>query len=171
MEFSGSVPFGPSATLAAELPLRKPNDVKQVEPGSQPDNTASDAGHGGDTAAVAAAARDITALRREMEQRALPAGPPPTFELNQLEVETDIQKVIARVEAARAQAREADALQIEALKVEADAEERLDEAGTSRLAEIGPAWAPEPSGAATGAEPANAGPAGTDTRTPLDTLI
>ena len=56
-------------------------------------------------------ARDITALRREMERRDLPAGPPPSFQLSLLEVEADIQQVIARVEAARTQAREADAVE------------------------------------------------------------
>ena len=130
MEFAGPAPVGPFAALAAEMPLRKVNDVKQVEPGTKPGDTAPDTGRGRDNGFEAAAARDIKALRREMERRDLPAGPPPTFEVSQLEIESDIQQVIARVEAARAQAREADAL-----KLEAETEERIAENDMARLAE------------------------------------
>lgn len=130
MEFAGPAPVGPFATLAAEMPLRKPSDVKQVQPGARPGNTAPDTGRDRDNGTEAAAARDIRALRREMEQRDLPAGPPPTFEVSQLEMDADIQQVIARVEAARAQAREADAL-----KLDTSADSRPARAGTEAEAE------------------------------------
>ena len=123
MEFAGPAPLGPLASLAAEMPLRKLNDVKKVQPGAKAGDMTSDIGQQPGQDARAAEARDITALRREMERRELPAGPPPSFQVSLLEVETDIQQVIARVEAARTRAREADAL-----KVEAQAEERLAEA-------------------------------------------
>ncbi|MCB1357081.1 MAG: hypothetical protein KDK53_11495 [Maritimibacter sp.] len=103
-----------------------------MEPGTKPGDTAPDTGRGRDNGFEAAAARDIKALRREMERRDLPAGPPPTFEVSQLEIDTDFQQIIARVEAARAQAREADAL-----KLEAETEERLAESEMARLADKG----------------------------------
>ncbi len=134
MEFAGPAPMGPFATLAAEMPLRRVNDVKQVEPGAKTGDTRGDtagnAGRAHDNSARTAEARDITALRREMERRDLPAGPPPSFKVSQLEIASDIQAVIARVEAARSQAREADAL-----KLEAETEERLGEAEVTRLSE------------------------------------
>lgn len=161
MEFAGPAPIGPFATLAAELPLRKPNDVKQIEPGSPSDDTAPDTGRERDNGTEAAAARDIAALRREMERRDLPAGPPPSFEVSQLEIEADIQQVIARVEAARAQAREADAL-----KIETGIEERRTEASLPDDAEPVAAQAPAPTGSTTQARPDDAGPPGSG----LDTL-
>ncbi len=124
--------MGPFAALAAEMPLRKLNDVRQIEPGARPDDTAPDTGRERDNGTEAAAARDIRALRREMERRDLPAGPPPAFELSQLEIEADIQQVIARVEAARAQAREADALKLEAVT-----QQRLAEAEMAELSDEG----------------------------------
>lgn len=159
MEFAGPAPVGPFATLAAEMPLRKVNDVKQVEPGTRSGNTAPDTGRDRDNGTEAAVARDIGMLRREMERRDLPAGPPPSFEVSQLEIEADIQQVIARVAAARSQAREADAL-----KLEARTEERLAEAEMSRLtaAETAAAKAPDrteagPQAAGSGAAPSAAG--------------
>ena len=114
MEFSGPAPLGPYVTLAAELPWRKSTDVRHVEPGDRADNSAGEAGRRPDQNATAAAARDITALRREMARRDKPAGPPPSFEVSLLEVEQDIKQVIARIEAARNHAREADALRPDA---------------------------------------------------------
>lgn len=136
MEFAGPAPVGPFATLAAEMPLRKPNDVKQVDPGTQPGNTAPDTGRDRDNGTEAAAARDIRALRREMERHDLPAGPPPSFEVSQLEIEADIKEVIARVEAARAQARETDTR-----KTTAVTEERRAEAEMEALTGADPAGA------------------------------
>jgi len=52
----------------------------------------------------------VAALRREMERRALPPGPPPTFKLSLLEMDRDLQRTIARNEARRAQASAAQTL-------------------------------------------------------------
>lgn len=172
MEFAGPAPVGPFATLAAEMPLRKINDVKQVEPGTRSGGTAPDTGRERDNGTEASAARDISTLRREMERRDLPAGPPPSFEVSQLEIEADIQQVIARVEAARSQAREADAL-----KIEAETEERLAEAEMSRLAEAetaavrGPAQAEAPMQAPMQAPGSAAAPAAADRPPTLDAQV
>ena len=133
MEFAGPAPLGPFASLAAEMPLRKANDVKKVQPGAKAGDTTADVGQKPGQDARAAEARDIVALRREMERRDLPAGPPPSFQVSLLEVEADIQQVIARVEAARTQAREADAL-----KVAAEAEEHRAEADLAEAAAEAP---------------------------------
>ena len=123
MEFIGPAPLGPFAALAAEMPLRKASDVKKVKPGAKTGDTTADARQNQAQDARSAEARDIAALRREMERRDLPTGPPPSFQMSLLEVEADILHVIARVEAARTQAREADALKADAL-----AEQRSPEA-------------------------------------------
>lgn len=165
MEFAGPAPVGPFATLAAEMPLRKPNDVKQVDPGTRPGNTAPDTGRDRDNGTEAAAARDIRALRREMERRDLPAGPSPAFEVSQLEMDADIQQVIARVEAARAQAREAGALKPEEKAVErpaeAEASDRAEPVSVGQLPRDRTDTAPQPA-------PANTAAASSGARAPLD---
>lgn len=128
MEFAGPAPIGPFASLAAELPWRKTNDVKQVQPGDQAGDTAADTRQSRDQQEAAAAARDITAMREEARRRELPAGPSPAFQVSLLEIKQDIKDVIARVEAARTQTREADAL-----KAEASAEERAGKAEVAAL--------------------------------------
>lgn len=53
-------------------------------------------------ARTAAEARDIDALRREMERRGLQPGPPPAFKLSMLELDSDVRSAIARMDADRA---------------------------------------------------------------------
>jgi len=129
MVFIGPAPLGPFASLAAEMPLRKQNDVKKVKPGAKAGDTSSNTEQMPGQEARAAEARDIAALRREMERRDLSAGPSPAFQISLLEVDTDIQQVIARVEAARGQARDADAL-----RIEAETEARHGEAALTEIA-------------------------------------
>ncbi|PIE07298.1 MAG: hypothetical protein CSA74_07905 [Rhodobacterales bacterium] len=118
MEFAWPAPLGPLAALATETPLRKMQDVRKVTPGHKAGdsngNTTGHTGAEGDNAARTAEARDIVALRREMERRNLPAGPPPAFKMSLLEVESGIRHVLARIEAARTRTREAEALKAEA---------------------------------------------------------
>lgn len=114
MDFAGPAPIGAFAPHAAEAPLRKPLEVKQVTPGDQSGKTGTDKRGERDNSAQSEAARDITALRQEMQRRDMHAGPPPTFEISQLEIEADIRAVIARVEAQRTQARAADAVKTDA---------------------------------------------------------
>lgn len=151
MDYARPAPLGPSATLAADMPLRKPNDVRRIEPGARTGNTATDTGRDRDNGPTAAAARDITRLRRELGTDDLPAGPTPAFEVSQLELDADLQHVIARLEAARSQAREADAVRAETQ----DTAERPAAARdrTGRLGAATPAQdrAPAATGAATGA--------------------
>lgn len=133
MEFAGPAPLGPFASLAAEMPLRRTNDVTRVQPGASAGNTTGHAGRRPEQDVRAAEARDIQALRREMERRDLPAGPPPSFQVSVLEVESDLKQVIARIEAARHQAREADAL-----KADAQIESRAAEAEMAEITERAP---------------------------------
>lgn len=133
MEFAGPAPLGPFASLAADMPFRRTNDVKKVQPGAQAGDTTGHAGQKPGHDARAAEARDIRALRREMERRDLPAGPPPSFQVSLLEVESDLQQVIARIEAARNQARQADAL-----KADAQHEARAAEAEMAEITEAAP---------------------------------
>ncbi len=130
MDFARPAPLGPIAALAMETPLRKMQDVRKVTPGDKAGdtngNTTGHTGADGDNAARTAEARDIAALRREMERRNLPAGPPPAFKMSLLEVESDIRHVLARIEAARNQTREAEGLKAEAKDEEAAARAEMD---------------------------------------------
>ena len=107
--------MGPFATLAAEMPLHKVTDVKQIEPGTRPatrrptpDETVTipHRGRGAPATSPRFGARWSGATCRP--------GRRPSFEVSQLEIEADIQQVIARVEAARSQARDAEALKLKA---------------------------------------------------------
>lgn len=167
MEIARPAPMGPIAALAAEMPLRKVPEVRQVDPGKGMGESAADARGTPRQAENAAAARDIDAFRREMERREKPAGPPPTFEVSLLEVNQDFRRVMARIEAARAQARDADALRAEARAEmrDAEADRRASEA------EIAATEAETPAGGAMGSDltgDAMARPAGTpgDARAP-----
>ncbi len=145
--------MGPLATLAALMPLRKANDVRQVEPGAKAGDTTGDTRHETAQAARAAEARDVTALRRERERRDLPAGPPPSFQISQLEVDADIKQIIARVEAARTRAREA-----EGMKARATPGGRpvvFDAAGVNAPAASGPFGAETPGTQSTAPEPSD----------------
>jgi len=84
--------------------------VKRVEPGdhagkARPDPQRPLPGQSAD------GTRDIDARRHDMEQRALPPGPPPAFEMTLLELERDLKHLLARIEASRARERESGALQ------------------------------------------------------------
>ncbi len=111
MELSGLNPLGLAAASAVTMPLRKAPDVQKVDPGQQSNGAGTDARQRPEQDATASQARDITEIRRQMERRDLPAGPPPTFELSLLEVESDLKQVLARIEAQRAQSRDSEAVQ------------------------------------------------------------
>lgn len=109
MELSGVKFAQAAATLVTEAPAHRSAPTAIVTPGSGAQNASGERAASEHTAR-AAQARDIAELRREMEQRGLPAGPPPTFEMNLLEAEAGVSQAIARAEAAWSHARDADAV-------------------------------------------------------------
>lgn len=119
MELSGVKFSGAVAPLVTEAPAHRSAPTAIVTPGN------SAHGASGERAASqhnarAAEARDIAKLRREMEQRGLPAGPPPTFRMNLLEAESGVSQAIARAEAAWSHARDAAAVRPTAPDLAAD---------------------------------------------------
>lgn len=86
----------------AETPLAPVRPVSRVTPGDGADGQQPQSRRTPGQAQAAAEARDVAALRREMEQRALPPGPPPAFAVNILELDRELQQVMARIEALHA---------------------------------------------------------------------
>lgn len=144
MDFMGPAPLGSQAALLALSQQRRTPELKSVDPGDRSDGTGNDARRRPQQDETAAVARDIVALRRETSQRDLPVGPPPTFEISLLELESDIKHVLARIEADRAKARNANAPRLEAGSQAAAASAKAEapsqtvaEAETSAPAETG----------------------------------
>lgn len=123
MEILRPVTQGPPLAAAIELALRRAIPVTRIEPGRQAQNAGNEARQHPGQDRTAAEARDVAALRREMERRALPPGPPPTFKLTLLEMDRDLQRAIARNEAKRAQASAASTMQPDHPKAEAPVEQ------------------------------------------------
>lgn len=113
MEFPKPFSYGPLSTAGFDLPLRRAAEVARIEPGTGAQDAGREARQHPGQDRAAAEARDLAALRREMDRRSLPPGPPPAFKLSLLEMDQDLQRTIARVEARRAEARSAEALQAE----------------------------------------------------------
>jgi hypothetical protein len=109
MELSGVKFAGAVAPLVTEAPAHRSAPTAIVTPGNGA-HGASGERAASEQNARAAEARDIAKLRREMEQRGLAAGPPPTFRLNLLEAESGVSQAIARAEAAWSHARDAAAV-------------------------------------------------------------
>jgi hypothetical protein len=110
MEILKPVTQGPPLAAAIELALRRAVQVTRIDPGAQTRRAGNETRQHPGQDRAAAEARDVAALRREMERRALPPGPPPTFKLSLLEMDRDLQRTIARNEARRAQASAAQTL-------------------------------------------------------------
>jgi hypothetical protein len=95
---------------ALETPQRRFVQVTRIPPGAAAQGPDAEPRRHPGQEHAAAEARDVAALRREMEQRALPPGPPPTFKLNLLDIDGDLRQAIARNEAHRARFVSAEAL-------------------------------------------------------------
>jgi len=105
MELPKPFSHGPLLAAGFGLPQKKAAQVVRIEPGTGAQNAGSEARRNPGQDRTAAEARDLAALRREMDRRSLPPGPPPAFKLNLLELDQDLQRAIARAEAGRAGAR------------------------------------------------------------------
>lgn len=110
MELPGLNPLGSLAAFAVEAPMRKLQIPVRVEPSDQTRGGAADTHQRPEQDIIADEARDVAALRREMQHRDLPAGPPPAFQISLLEAEGGLEQVLARIEATRSQERDAPAL-------------------------------------------------------------
>lgn len=129
MEISGPIPLGVRGPGALPVQDMQRPDAPGIEPPRvEPQDQAQDAGaepHDHPRQDLhSAASRDIIALRRAVARGQRPAGPPPAFEVSLLEVESDLQQKLARMEAERAQARDAGAVQGAALETGSDEAER-----------------------------------------------
>ncbi|WP_161350876.1 hypothetical protein [Maritimibacter harenae] len=114
MEISGPAPLGTRPALAVAVQTDTAPDTRPVEPAPASVDAGAgartDARQHSDQAAQAAASRDIRELRRAVAQGTHAAGPPPSFEVSLLEVESDLQQKLARMEAERSQARDGHAV-------------------------------------------------------------
>lgn len=128
MDISAPSPISAQATAAAHNALRAPADVTKVTPSTNVSDTRADPhtenGHG--QSDRAAEARQVIANRERLRDPSTPTGPSPTFQITLLEVEQDLQNILARIEANRAKDRDAQALQPAPVDVDATAEADAD---------------------------------------------
>ncbi|SMH32051.1 hypothetical protein [Maritimibacter sp. HL-12] len=103
--------YGPLLAAGFGPAQRKDVQLTRIAPGTAAQGAGNEARQYPGQERAAAEARDVAALRREMDRRALPPGPPPAFKLSLLEMDQDLQRVIARVEARRAEASDSAARQ------------------------------------------------------------
>ncbi|MBV7378037.1 hypothetical protein [Maritimibacter dapengensis] len=134
MEISGVAQLGARTLSSGPVaPLPQPVRVQQVDQNSGTSNAGQQAGDHPNQEAQAAPTRDLLALRRAVAEGDRPAGPPPSFDVSFLELETDLKQKLARMEAARSKERDAEALQ-SAAEIEAEANLRTTDTEHSEAA-------------------------------------
>lgn len=106
MELPGLNPLGTMAAATVDPPTRKIQQVERVAASDGAQGALTQGREHPDQTANTAKARDIKALREAIERRALPAGPPPTFQMNLLEAQSGVDPALARIEVNRGQMRD-----------------------------------------------------------------
>lgn len=112
MDFSSVAQIGAKALVVGPTaPEPQPMRVQRVAPKPEASGAGNQSSAYSRQNDQADAGRDILALRQAVAQGRRSAGPPPSFEVSLLEVESDLQQKLARMESARAMDRDAEALQ------------------------------------------------------------
>lgn len=111
MEISGPAPLGAKAAFAMPVHDVRPVAIHKIDAKPTLSDAQSEARDHPEQDSQASASRDIIALRRAVAQGQRPAGPPPSFEVSLLEVESDLKQKLARMEAERSQERDSPAVQ------------------------------------------------------------
>ena len=111
MEISGPAPLGTKAAYALPVQDARPVAIHRIDPKPATSDAGAEARQHPDQNAPASVSRDIPALSRAVAQGQRPAGPPPSFEVSLLEVESDLKQKLARMEAERTQERDSPAVQ------------------------------------------------------------
>lgn len=132
MDFTAPSPLGAQATLMAQRPVRPAPDPNRVEKSPTAGETRADAHntqeHGNTQSLISGQKRDAIEPPPDPDQ---PVGPPPTFQMNVLEMERELHQRLAQIELARSlsdgQAREFEPL-LEAQEASNAPETRPDEA-------------------------------------------
>ncbi|SPF76889.1 hypothetical protein ALP8811_01906 [Aliiroseovarius pelagivivens] len=102
MEFTIPSPLGAQATIAAQQPARPAPDPTRVEKASKAGKTRADThnatDHGNTQTQRHGAKRNAAKPPPDPNQ---PVGPPPSFQLNVLEMERELQQRLAQIEFSR----------------------------------------------------------------------
>ncbi|WP_298908556.1 hypothetical protein [uncultured Aliiroseovarius sp.] len=102
MEFTVPSPLGAQATLMAQRPIRPAPDPNRVEKSPAAGETRADAHntqeHGNTQALTDDRERNAIEPPPDPNQ---PVGPPPTFQMNVLEMERELHQRLAQIELAR----------------------------------------------------------------------
>ncbi|NDW53518.1 hypothetical protein [Aliiroseovarius sp. PrR006] len=102
MEFTVPSPLGAHATLMAQRPTRPAPDPTRVEKSPTAGETRADPHntqeHGNTQSLIRTETRDMLAPPPDPDQ---PVGPPPTFQMNVLEMERELHQRLAQIELER----------------------------------------------------------------------
>ncbi len=102
MEFTIPSPLGAQATIAAQQPARPAPDPTRVEKAPRAGKARADThnatNHGNTQAPSNRANRNATEPPPDPNQ---PVGPPPSFQVNVLEMERELQQRLAQIELSR----------------------------------------------------------------------
>ncbi|MDA5094190.1 hypothetical protein O2N63_08820 [Aliiroseovarius sp. KMU-50] len=130
MDISAPSPISAQATLAAHATTRDASEVAKIDPPPKLDQTRSDTHTAsGERHSASSDTRQMQERREMLRDPQTPAGPPPTFQVTLLEVEQDLQNILARLEANHAQIRNAEAVRApKALDALTDEDDRSSQA-------------------------------------------
>ena len=104
MEFTIPAPLGAHANLLAQTPVRKPPDLSKVETAPDAGKARADMHNSKDHGQTPQKTEPRTGLSDRLDiDTNQPVGPPPSFQVNVLEMEHRLQQKLARLEAVRAQ--------------------------------------------------------------------
>lgn len=115
MDFSAPSPISAQATMAAHAQARDLPSASKVDPSPtlQEARTDPHTANGQGQSDTTADARQRLEHRERVEDPRTPTGPPPTFQVSQLEVDQDLHNILARLEAERGHDRDGNALRPE----------------------------------------------------------
>lgn len=121
MELTGPAALAQQSALATSM-VKRTADVPKIEPSQNTGDAGLQTGPraGGDGASPTVA--EFVEMRNAAARGEKPAGPPPSFEVSILDVQSDLKQAIARMETARSQARDAQAVSEKAAEAKRTAE-------------------------------------------------
>lgn len=121
MELSGPAALAQHSVLATSM-VKKTADVPKIEPSQNTGDAGLQTGPRAGGSGASPSVAEFVEMRNAAARGEKPAGPPPSFEVSILDVQSDLKQAIARMETARSQARDAEAVSEKAAEAKRTAE-------------------------------------------------